>query len=40
MAAGFFRYLTKPIKVDELLDTLNLALAVASGPHLLAPGAA
>jgi CheY-like chemotaxis protein len=40
MAAGFFRYLTKPIKVDELLDTLDLALAVASGPHLLAPRAA
>jgi len=40
MTAGFFRYLTKPIKVDELLDTLDLALAVASGPHLLAPRAA
>ncbi len=40
MTAGFFRYLTKPIKVDELLDTLDLALAVASGPHLLVPRAA
>ncbi|MGD0142724.1 MAG: PAS domain S-box protein [Rhizomicrobium sp.] len=27
LAAGFFKYLTKPIKVDELLDTLDLALA-------------
>ncbi len=26
--AGFFRYLTKPIKVNEFLDTLNTALAV------------
>jgi PAS domain S-box-containing protein len=28
--AGFFRYLTKPIKVKELMDTLNLALAFAT----------
>ena len=27
--AGFFRYLTKPIKVSELMDTLNGALALA-----------
>ena len=26
---GFFRYLTKPIKIPELMDTLNLALAHA-----------
>lgn len=26
LAAGFFRYLTKPIKVDELISTLSLAL--------------
>jgi len=26
MAAGFFRYLTKPIKVNELMDALNAAL--------------
>jgi PAS domain S-box-containing protein len=26
LSAGFFRYLTKPIKVDELLDTLDIAL--------------
>lgn len=26
LKAGFFRYLTKPIKVDEFLATLNLAL--------------
>jgi len=27
--AGFFRYLTKPVKVVELLDTLDAALALA-----------
>jgi len=32
MEAGFFRYLTKPIKVDELMDTLDLALAVGKLP--------
>ncbi|MGD1046390.1 MAG: ATP-binding protein, partial [Bacteroidota bacterium] len=26
LKAGFFRYLTKPIKVKELMDTLNVAL--------------
>ena len=26
LAAGFFRYLTKPIKVNEFMDTLDLAL--------------
>ena len=29
MEAGFFRYLTKPIKVREFMDTLNTALAFA-----------
>ncbi len=29
LAAGFLRYLTKPIKVDELLQTLDRALEVA-----------
>jgi DNA-binding response OmpR family regulator len=28
--AGFFRYLTKPIKVNELMETLRLALEPAS----------
>jgi CheY-like chemotaxis protein len=27
--AGFFRYLTKPIKVDEFMNTLNAALTAA-----------
>ena len=27
--AGFFRYLTKPIKINELMDTLNAALEFA-----------
>ncbi len=29
MRAGFFRYLTKPINVDEFMDTLNTALEFA-----------
>ena len=30
MEAGFFRYLTKPIKVDEFMDALNVALKHAA----------
>jgi CheY-like chemotaxis protein len=29
LEAGFFRYLTKPIKVDEFMDTLDVALQFA-----------
>jgi CheY-like chemotaxis protein len=29
MKAGFFRYLTKPIKINEFMETLNLALEFA-----------
>jgi len=29
LEAGFFRYLTKPIKIDELMDTLDVALEFA-----------
>ena len=29
LEAGFFRYLTKPIKVNEFMDTLNVALEFA-----------
>jgi CheY-like chemotaxis protein len=29
LEAGFFRYLTKPIKVTEFLNTLNIALEYA-----------
>jgi CheY-like chemotaxis protein len=29
MQAGFFRYLTKPIKVAEFMETLNIALEFA-----------
>jgi CheY-like chemotaxis protein len=28
--AGFFRYLTKPVKVDELMTALDLVLAPAA----------
>jgi PAS domain S-box-containing protein len=31
--AGFFRYLTKPIKVSDFMDALNLALALAEEKH-------
>ena len=37
MKAGFFRYLTKPIRLNEFMDTLALALQVAHAP---APAAA
>ncbi len=29
LAAGFFRYLTKPIRVNEFMDTLDRALTLA-----------
>ena len=29
LEVGFFRYLTKPIKVKEFMDTLNAALEFA-----------
>jgi PAS domain S-box-containing protein len=32
LEAGFFRYLTKPIKVKDFMDTLNAALAFAEKP--------
>ena len=30
LEAGFFRYLTKPIKVNEFMDVLDLALKLAA----------
>jgi CheY-like chemotaxis protein len=30
LEAGFFRYLTKPIKVDEFMDALDVALHYAA----------
>ena len=29
MKAGFFRYLTKPVRVEELMETLSVALQLA-----------
>jgi CheY-like chemotaxis protein len=29
LEAGFFRYLTKPIKVDEFMEALDMALELA-----------
>jgi PAS domain S-box-containing protein len=37
LSAGFFRYLTKPIKVYEFLETLDLALRVRETPPTLEP---
>jgi len=31
LESGFFRYLTKPIKVNEFLETLDVALTFAKG---------
>jgi PAS domain S-box-containing protein len=33
LAAGFFRYLTKPIRVTDFMDALNVALAFAEEHH-------
>jgi len=30
LGAGFFRYLTKPIMVNEFMDTLDVALRIAN----------
>jgi CheY-like chemotaxis protein len=32
LAAGFFRYLTKPIKLNEFMEALDLALEFAQMP--------
>ena len=32
LGAGFFRYLTKPVRIDELMDALAVALAPATPP--------
>ncbi len=37
LEAGFFRYLTKPIKVNEFMDTLDLALRAAQDTSGTAP---
>ena len=39
MELGFFRYLTKPIKVKEFMDTLNVALEFAESRAERAPHA-
>ena len=37
MAAGFFRYLTKPIKVNEFMDVLDVALKFSEREAARAP---
>lgn len=37
MEAGFFRYLTKPIRINEFMDTLDLALAFSKTKSMQAP---
>jgi PAS domain S-box-containing protein len=38
LEAGFFRYLTKPIKVNEFMDTLDVALKLAETQSVRANG--
>ena len=38
LAAGFFRYLTKPIKVNEFMDTLDVTLKYAEELRLKTEG--
>jgi PAS domain S-box-containing protein len=40
LEAGFFRYLTKPIKVREFMDALDVALRLAADDGINAPAAA
>jgi CheY-like chemotaxis protein len=40
LKAGFLKYLTKPIRVDELMETLDLGLALAAFNQPFAPKAA
>ena len=37
LAAGFFRYLTKPIKISELMHTLDTALSVNGAAATVEP---
>lgn len=37
MEAGFFRYLTKPIRINEFMDTLDVALAFAKTRSMQVP---
>jgi CheY-like chemotaxis protein len=37
LEAGFFRYLTKPIRVHEFMDALDLALLHAAAQRGVAP---
>jgi len=37
LEAGFFRYLTKPIRVREFMDALDVALRRAAGHNLAEP---
>ncbi len=37
LEAGFFRYLTKPIKVNEFMETVDIALKFAKSQAALAP---
>jgi CheY-like chemotaxis protein len=34
LEAGFFRYLTKPIKINEFMDTLDVAMEFAQKEHI------
>lgn len=38
LAAGFFRYLTKPIRLNEFMDAMDHALATSKARRAKAPG--
>jgi len=40
LAAGFFRYLTKPIRVPEFMDALDAGLALAQSRRSVVAGEA
>ena len=37
LEAGFFRYLTKPIKVGEFMETVDMALKLSKGDSIGVP---
>jgi len=37
LSAGFFRYLTKPIRVNEFMDTLDVALSARETAIIVGP---
>jgi CheY-like chemotaxis protein len=38
LSAGFFNYVTKPIKVDQLMYAIDVALDLVGGPRRVSDG--